>query len=78
MIPMVMNANAYLEFTVNTADMLASKSRWNLQCANSSPGGQPQNENNDYSANLAQTTSAQTTKITVYQGATLVAGMPPQ
>jgi Cellulose binding domain len=78
MITMVTGANAYLEFTASTADQLPSKSKWSLQCANSSPGGQPQDETNDYSAILTQTTSAQTTKIVVLQGTTVVAGIVPK
>jgi hypothetical protein len=75
---MVTGANAYLEITTSVTDMLAAKSRWDLQCHHSSPGGQPQDETNDYSANLAQTAYAPTTKIVVMQGTTVVAGMVPQ
>jgi hypothetical protein len=78
MMAMVTNANAYLEMTTSSSDMLAAHSRWDLQCHYSSPGGQPQNESNDYSANLAQTAYAPNTKIVVMQGTTVVAGMVPQ
>jgi hypothetical protein len=76
--PMVTGANAYLEITTSETAMLAAKSRWDLQCHHSSPGGQPQNESNDYSAILTQTAMAPTTKVVVMQGATVVAGMVPQ
>jgi len=76
--PMVTGANSYLELTADSTDQLAAGSAWNLQCAYQAPAGQPQDQTNDYSGNLAQTAAAQTTKIVVLQGATVVAGMVPQ
>jgi hypothetical protein len=78
MMPMVTGANSYLEVTVNSTDQLAAGSALSLQCAYAAPAGQPLNETNDYSANLTQGTFAETTKIVVYQGTTIVAGMVPQ
>jgi len=78
MMTMVTGANSYLEVTVNSADPLAAGSALSLQCAYAAPAGQPLNETNDYSANLAQASFAQTTKIVVLQGTTVVAGMVPQ
>jgi Cellulose binding domain len=78
MMPMVTGANSYLEITTSNTDQLAVGSAWNLQCAYSAPAGQPQDQSNDYSANLPQTTYAQTTKIVVLQGTTLVAGNVPK
>lgn len=70
--------NSYLELTVTTADQLAPGVALTMQVAYSATAGQPLDETNDYSANLAQTTMyVPTTKIDVFQGDTLIAGDAP-
>ena len=67
-------ANSYLEFTVNSTDQLQPNFALTMQVAYAATGGQPLDETNDYSVNLTQTAYAQTTKIVVFQGNTVIAG----